>query len=272
MAPSFPWYDSPWLDAYTQAKSIIAEHHPARLAEFIAAFEPLRTRLDFEVVECPNVFSAEKLAEIRSLIKEIQARDFEKHEVFSFGRLIMHDLPYFIQLQAELTEWVSECVQEEVEPCYNFLSLYNNLGVCKIHMDAPSAKWTLDVCIDQSEIWPIHFSQTIPWPEDFQYEGTDWEERIKTDPANTFRSYELTPGNGIIFSGSSQWHYRDRIVRAARENFCHLVFLHYIPKGTQALRSPKKWASHFNIPELAILQEDTARIFTNLDDVFEILK
>jgi len=128
---------------------------------------------------------------------------------------------------------------------------------------------TLDVCIDQSEIWPIHFSQAITWPEDFQYEDTDWEERIKTDPAHTFRSYELTPGNGIIFSGSSQWHYRDRIVRAARENFCHLVFLHYIPKGTRVLSSPKKWAEHFGIPELKALPQESDRVVRTLDDLFE---
>lgn len=266
---TFPWYDSPWLYAFTQAKSIIRATCPERLDDFIAAFEPLQTAPDFQVVECPQVFSEEKLVEIRALVKEIQTREYEKHELFSFGRLVMHDLPFFSQLQAELTPLVSAAVGQAVEPRYNFLSLYNNLGICKIHMDAPSAKWTLDVCIDQSDIWPIHFSQIVPWPEDFAYPGDDWEAHIKNDPGNHFTSYELTPGNGIIFSGSSQWHYRDRIVRVTKENFCHLLFLHYIPKGTQGLMSPKKWAAHFGIPELANLGKGSSRFTTKVEDLFD---
>lgn len=250
---TFPWYDSPWLQAFIKAKAIIQQHHPERLAAFIAAFEPLRTRPDYAVVECPQLLSPERLTEIRAIIQEISSREFEKQELFSFGRLVVHDLPYFTQLQEELAAYVSTCVGEEVEPRYNFLSLYNNLGVCKIHMDAPSAKWTLDICLNHSGVWPIHFSQIVPWPEDFGYTGADWEAHIKADPGNHFTTYELTPGNGIIFSGSSQWHYRDRILRVTKDNFCHLLFLHYIPKGTRALTSPKKWAEYFGIPEFGRL-------------------
>ena len=31
-------------------------------------------------------------------------------------------------------------------------------------MDAPDAKWTLDLCNEQSDAWPIHFSRIMPWP------------------------------------------------------------------------------------------------------------
>ena len=34
-------------------------------------------------------------------------------------------------------------------PAYNFLSLYTQLDICEPHMDAPKAKWTLNVCIEQ---------------------------------------------------------------------------------------------------------------------------
>ncbi len=36
------------------------------------------------------------------------------------------------------------------------------------HMDAPDAMWTLDICLEQSEPWPISFSQPVDWPENFQ--------------------------------------------------------------------------------------------------------
>ena len=54
-----------------------------------------------------------------------------------------------------------------------------------------------------------------------------------------------------MFGGSSQWHYRDRIAQRTVTNFCHLVFFHYVPKGTQHLTDPWRWAAHFGIPELA---------------------
>jgi hypothetical protein len=62
-------------------------------------------------------------------------------------------------MQRELVARVSDLVGEEVEPSYNFLSLYTRMGIFEPHLDAPSAKWTLDICIDQSEPWPIYFSQ-----------------------------------------------------------------------------------------------------------------
>jgi hypothetical protein len=141
---------------------------------------------------------------------------------------------------------------EPVEPCYNFLSLYNNLGVCAVHMDAPSAKWTLDYCIEQSAPWPIYLSQVRPWPEAWQCEeGADWEALIKSDSQNRFRSYELREGHAIVFAGSSQWHYRERIPRQSKNNFCHLLFFHFVPSGAQHLTRVTRWAEHFGIPELA---------------------
>ncbi|WP_080237081.1 hypothetical protein [Spirosoma rigui] len=250
MEINLPWYDSPWLATYKKVKDFIAEHYPERLSEFEGKLSVFRTNPEFNVVTVGNLLSEEKLCEIKEHIKSIKMNDYEKQEFFNFGRLIMHDLPYFKQLQHELTQIVSENVGEEVEPCYNFLSLYNNFGVCAIHMDAPQAKWTLDICIDQSAPWPIHFSQIVPWPENFDYTGNDWEDHIKKDPKHRFTSFTLEPGDSLLFSGSSQWHYRERIVRTTKDNFCHLLFLHYVPKGTLALSKPKNWAQIFGIPQL----------------------
>lgn len=57
---------------------------------------------------------------------------------------------------------MSEAADEAVEAGYNaFLSLYDRLGVCPVHLDSPEAKWTLDLYIDQSVCWPIQVSQKI---------------------------------------------------------------------------------------------------------------
>jgi hypothetical protein len=249
---SFPWYDSIWLTSYVRATAFIRRNHPRRLEEFQRAFDVLRTDPSFEVKQVEGILSASEHAQLKALIADLPANEYEKHEALRFGRGVVHDAPLCAALQNTLVERMSELCGEPVEPCYNFLSLYNNLGVCAVHMDAPSAKWTLDYCIEQSAPWPIYLSQVRPWPEAWSCEeGADWEAAIKNDPDNRFTSYELCEGQAIVFGGSSQWHYRDRIPRLGKTNFCHLLFFHFVPKGAQHLSHVKAWAEHFGIPELA---------------------
>lgn len=144
---------------------------------------------------------------------------------------------------------MSDLVGEPVEACYNFLSLYGSDGSCAIHMDAPSAKWTLDICIDQSKPWPIHFSELVPWPENWQAPvGGDWQEAIKS--SHQFESHAMQAGEAIAFAGSSQWHYRNPMENASDDDFCTLLFFHFIPAGTSHFVYPRQWAEYFDIPEL----------------------
>lgn len=251
MADSPQWYDSIWLDKYLAAKAIVARVAPERLTEFVESFSALRTHPDFTVKRLPQLFDAETLAAIRQARHKLDPAKLELHEARRFGRFIVHDLPEFTRLQHQLTELVSQAAGEAVEPSYNFLSLYTKMGVCEPHLDAPSAKWTLDICIDQSEPWPIHLSQIIPWPEAFADLGDDWQASIKADPQLNFSTEVLMPGDAILFSGSSQWHYRDPLPQGEGKRFCDLLFLHYIPKGAGEIVRPDKWAKHFGIPELA---------------------
>ncbi len=172
----------------------------------------------------------------------------------AFGRFVKWDLPYMTTLQEQIADQVSDLVGEQVEPCYNFLSLYKELGVCGVHMDAPFSKWTVDLCIQQSAQWPIHFSKIVPWPEEWTAPDKDWEDQVKSDPANAFESFAMQEGEALIFSGSSQWHYRNAIERLQDANFCHLLFFHYIPAGTKALTRPANWKDLFDIPDLAVLE------------------
>lgn len=250
MKNNYPWYDSQWLNAYVQAKKLIKQHQPALLNEFVNTMDVLKTRSDFQVKKLPNILNEIIINEIRGLIDSLLTDELEKQELFDFGRLVVHNHPYINQLQNTMTGLASEITRELVEPYYNFLSLYNNLSVCGVHMDAPFSKWTLDICIEQSNIWPIYLSQVLPWPENTIHIDKDWESKIKNDPANNFKEYNLEAGEGIVFSGSSQWHYRNRITQIKKENYCHLIFFHFIPKGTKEILEPSNWAGLFGLPEL----------------------
>jgi hypothetical protein len=253
----YPWYDSVWLSRYEEAKAIIRTARPDALASFVDAFRILHTRPDFKVQFFEHPFDAATMEEIRLVTASLRPTDLELHEARRFGRFVVHDHPFFTELQQRTVPWVSEAVGEPVEAKYNFLSLYTSKGVCAVHMDAPEAKWTLDLCIDQAAPWPIYFSAVQPWPDSVAeaWRNEGWENNIKQSRSLEFTSHTLEPGQAVIFSGSSQWHYRDPMPEASGKQFCTLLFFHFTPKGTAELVRPKNWARLFGIPELAVLAE-----------------
>lgn len=253
MENNMQWYDSVWLSKFLAAKEFIKLAYPAKYEEFIEAFEKLRTDPNFKIKELPGLLNQVDLDLIKKTIHEIPMNQIELNEVQTFGRFIVRNHPVFMKMQADLTDKVCEWTGEAVEPCYNFLSLYTRMGVCEPHLDAPKAKWTLDICIEQSDPWPIHFSQIVPWPEQHREHGEDWQQAIKNDPNLKFESKVLEPGNAILFAGSSQWHYRDALPQMSTRGFCHLLFFHYIPKGSGEIVEPDAWARLFNMPELATI-------------------
>ena len=250
---AYPWYDSIWLSSYVQAKMYLAELDPAKLAEFERALSVFRIDSAFEPIGIDKFFDDDVLDRIRSTVASYTLAQMELHELADFGRLVVHDDPYFLELQRSVTRLVSDLVGEEVEPSYNFLSLYEGAASCALHMDAPIAKWTLDICVDQSRPWPIHFSKVVPWPEAWAPPASgSWEDAIRE--GEEFTDHLMSPGEAIIFGGSSQWHYRDPMPQATGNDFCTLLFFHFIPAGSGALSKPENWADIFDVPALGCLR------------------
>jgi len=251
--PEYPWYDASWLMMFNSARALLAERYPDRLDEFESAFEGLRTRPDFETVRLNGLLDEHDLQKCREQIAVLNPDELDKREFFQFGRVIKHDLPLFVEMQNRLADRVSELVGEELEPSYNFLSLYNNFGICDLHLDAPNVKWTLDICIEQTAEWPLNVSEVVPWPETANLDKDDWAEKLIFSENVQFSQYTHQPGDGVLFSGSSQWHYRDRIPNQAPQNLVHLIFFHYFPKGMRELVFPECWADRFEIPDLNLV-------------------
>jgi hypothetical protein len=249
----FPWYDSHWLTKFVRAKTIVRAIRPQGLAAFVEAFYPLHTRLDFQERLLEHPFDDYTLSEIRSMVASLRPTDLEMHEARMFGRFVVHNHPAFVQLQERTIPLINEAVGEPVEAAYNFLSLYTRMGVCPVHLDAPEAKWTLDVCIDQSALWPIYLSQVGSWTdiEGEVWRDEDWQDKVKQSPSLRFTPYTLRPGQALAFSGSSQWHYRDPMPEAGVRQFSTLLFFHFVPRGTKELVRPENWARLFGIPELS---------------------
>ena len=247
-----PWYDSNWLTAFSTAKAIIREARPEALTTFVEALCIFRTRPEFEVRFFDRIFDEATLAEIGRATALLRPTDLELHEARMFGRFVVHNHPFFTELHQRTLPLVSEAVGEPVEMSYNFLSLHGKLGVCPPHMDSPKAKWTLDLCINQSAPWPIYFSQVCPRPEAGAelWSDDNWEEQVKRSTSLDFTPYTLQPGQAVVFSGSSQWHYREAFPGAGPGQHCDLLFFHFIPRGASELVRPQNWARLFGIPEL----------------------
>lgn len=250
-ANRFNWYDSHFLRRFEAAKRFLAVVDPERLAEFSESFQRLRTRPDFTVKRIDSVFDSRTFDQIIETVHTLPYVAFEHYESGTFGRSLLRRYPFFTELQATLTARVSELVGEAVSPSYNFLSLYRGVGRCDPHLDEPISKWTLDICIEQSVEWPIFFSQVTDWPS-ARAEIPSTIEELRAEPDLEFESVVLSPNQGAIFSGSAQWHFREPAA-GGRFDYCHLLFFHYLPEGSEPLADPKQWAAHFDIPELDIL-------------------
>jgi hypothetical protein len=230
-------YDSYWLISYFQALAWLREFAPAKVDDFRAMTDVFRVPAAFREVRVDNLLPQATLAEFRDVVAGLQESELETHEFLAFGRWVVHDHPIFTAAQDALCSRISEIVGEPLQRSYNFLALYNNLGVCDIHRDAPVAKWTVDICLEQSAPWPLHVGPVGPWVDPLD-ETVD-QGSIRSNP--NFSAYSLAPGETLVFGGSAQWHYRQRIPRSQPQNFCNLLFLHYIPEGSAAVADPANW-------------------------------
>jgi hypothetical protein len=252
------WYDSHFFRRYEVARFYLSDVNPAALSMFEAGFAALKAPPDFQPIMLADLFDDATRERIGEVIKGMQHESSDAQSLWEkqkFGRRVIWDHPFFLQLQRDLMSVVSNLVGCDLTLGYNFLSLYSGEGICGVHMDQPISMYTLDYCIDQGEEWPIHFSRIVDWPTYDDIKGFD-PARLKADPDLAFRPYVLKPNQALIFNGSSQWHYRDAIVPGS---FCHLLFFHYFPAGCERLVDPLLWAEHFDLPQLKPLADLFAR-------------
>lgn len=241
-----PWYDAHFLKRFATAKRYLAEIAPELVAQFVDGFSLIRTPADFQPPKVDGLLDADTLQEIRAIARSIPQATLENHELASFGRHVVHDHPRFSRLQRELQPRVEELVGRKLVAGYNFLSLYGPQGVCDPHLDEPFSMYTLDLCIEQSDEWPIFFSKIIDWSEPDAFLSVPPAE-LPGHAELDFQPHVLHPNEALVFSGSGQWHYREAIPEGG---FCNLLFLHYYPAGAENLVRPHKWAEHFGWPEL----------------------
>lgn len=153
-----------------------------------------------EPIIVKNFFSADLMELLRFRTNEIKNNPKTSEDRKVFFRKQAYNPDPFKTLHILMQERVAHYFPEAVKPSYVFLSMYDDeKSICPVHTDREQCKYTIDVCIDQKEPWPLIIDG---------------------------KSYLLMPGDAVIYSGTDHPHYRDRI---AAGNFCDLVFFHFVP-------------------------------------------
>lgn len=179
-----------------------------------------------------NLFSDRVHSEIKVFLNEYVPFLPMKTDDTDFMRRYANDVDFLVDLHLKITDYASEIFEEKLKPSYAFLSLYDNNGQCRLHIDRPQCYRTIDYLIDQddSNPWPICIGPPIT---DEQREALDeiedketyieqHEEEIMS--STKWSTISLNPNDAALYSGTHSWHYRP----TKSNGRSSLVFWHFV--------------------------------------------
>lgn len=148
-------------------------------------------------------------------------------------RRYVSNVPYLVNIHRQLAGYASEAFGEPVKPSYVFLSMYDDGGICPLHIDRPQCRYTIDYLIDQdqSEPWPIRIGgvmtddQLTAILESQQVQPTTPEAIAERIAAEEWDEVLLSPNDAVLYSGTHQWHYRPERLKGTAS----LAFFHFVP-------------------------------------------
>lgn len=151
-----------------------------------------------------------------------------------FVRRYAHNVPFFVSIHRQLTDYASKLFGEKVKPSYCFLSMYEDDGICPLHIDRPQCRYTIDYLIrtTQKKPWPIHIGDHMTDAQraelDANGEGHPEGEAIQARiEAENWHTVELKPNDAVCYSGTHSWHYRSERLKGTAD----LVFFHFVPEA-----------------------------------------
>jgi len=181
-----------------------------------------------------NFFSEATHDGIKKFVNEIVPLLPTEVDEKDFIREYIHNVPFFVDIHHQLTDFASECFGEQVKPSYCFLSMYKEGGMCPLHIDRPQCRYTIDYLIQttQSEQWPIKISDILSQEQldsilEKKLSHPETDEIINMIiNHNTWSTINLTENQAVLYSGTHSWHYRPETLVKTSD----LVFFHFVPK------------------------------------------
>lgn len=148
-----------------------------------------------------------------------------------FGRRYRQNLPFFVSIHHQLTDYASDLFGEKVKPSYVFLSMYDKGGQCPLHIDRPQCRYTIDYLIrqEQKDPWPIAIGPQMVDEEKNTIKVSHpktVEERQSVIDSVDWTICNLNPNDAVCYSGTNAWHYRP----TKSDGSADLVFFHFVPE------------------------------------------
>ncbi len=162
----------------------------------------------FEPVLVKNYLSADLIEFFNMVVEQVKRSPGVQFDEKEFNRKFVHNMPLFVDVHRQMIlprmQAFLDTVKpgSQIKPSYNFLSMYfKSKGVCPKHTDRPQCKYTVDICLNQKEPWGLSVLD---------------------------KEYFLQPGDALIYSGTHHEHFRENKIQD--ENFCDLIFFHFVDK------------------------------------------
>lgn len=157
--------------------------------------------MSIDIIKLENVLTSEEFKDAKEKINSLWKK---RHIVMDedsdmFFRWQAHNVPFLINLHKKLLPLVCEKFNKKLKRSYVFLSMYKiGEGFCPVHKDRPQCRYTLDLCLDQKEPWPIYIDD---------------------------QEFMLNENEAMLYSGTEHFHYRNKI---QKDNYCSLAFFHFV--------------------------------------------
>lgn len=114
----------------------------------------------------------------------------------------IYNYRFFVELLIGLLGRISQESDEFLLPTYSYARVYSNGAELVKHTDRPACEVSATLHLGGDKDWPIFF----------------------TKPDGTVVSYELKPGQGVIYLGEKSEHWREKFEGTEYGQ----VFLHYV--------------------------------------------
>ena len=180
--------------------------------ERASARESLRTR---RYAVFRDIVPAPQRSKLQGYLRDIRRRGF--FPAMGDGqvelRCSIHNEPAVASLHHGLALLLSEVCGEPVKASYCFLASYEAGAVLQRHVDRAQCAYNLSLVFDMQDL--VTGLEPDPWPIYLEVDGQP-------------EAIRLQVGDGLTYSGTELWHWRDALPANQRATVC---FFHFVPEG-----------------------------------------
>jgi hypothetical protein len=120
-----------------------------------------------------------------------------------------------------LTPIVSEIVGKDLLPTYDYLRIYREGDICRVHFDRPSCEHSLSLTLD--------YSDGVSWNLEVGKDSSEPSSRVDEDfGAEEFASIPMNVGDAVLYRGVNHRHGR---VQPNPNAWSAHLFLHWVDRN-----------------------------------------